>query len=66
MVVLAVDSQMLREVIYPLCEQSDLNFGGAGIGFAALVLLDNLCFPLYREHSALGPSSAFFFALAEA
>jgi len=41
-VVLAVDSQMLREVIYPFCEQSDLNLCGAGIGFAALMLLDNL------------------------
>jgi hypothetical protein len=46
MVVLAVDAQMLGEVIDAVREHSDLHFGGTGIRRVRFVLIDQFLLAL--------------------
>src|SRR5262249_11821013 len=49
-VVFLVDLEVLREHLDSLSEESNLNFGGAGVFVVELVLLDNI-FLLIRVHN---------------
>ena len=50
-VIFAMDSQVLREVIDPLRQSGDLNFSRARIGLVHLVFLNYFSFALLNEHS---------------
>ena len=47
MVILLVSFEMLGKVVYPLCEECDLNFGRACVALVSSILFDDsiLFFP---------------------
>jgi hypothetical protein len=48
MVVVPVDAQMLRQVVDPVREHSNLKLYGACVRRVVLVLTNNFCFALLR------------------